>query len=177
MACDDSKWHVYLLLNDASTRTYVGATVNPDRRLRQHNKEIVGGARATAGDHWTRVCLVSGFPDERAALQFEWTWKHLGRGIKGGSCLERRYKALAQLLERGKSSSTSVPFSTYMGGGISVNIIKGPVTNYPIFEKYVCKSDVDTYVSAPLEEPAPENQTVNIVDQLRQLEGPACHPE
>lgn len=171
------KWHVYLLLNDANTRTYVGATVNPDRRLRQHNKEIVGGARATAGDHWTRICLVSGFPDERAALQFEWTWKHLGRSIKAGSCLERRYKALAQLLERGKSSSTSAPFNTYDGAGLSINIIKGPVVLHPIFEWFVYKSGADTYASAPLEEPAQENQIVDIVDQLRQLAGPECHPE
>ena len=84
-----SNWYVYLLLNEANTRTYVGATINPDRRLRQHNKELVGGAKATAGDHWTRICLVKGFPDERAALQFEWTWKHLGRKGGRGHCLER----------------------------------------------------------------------------------------
>ena len=172
-----NKWHVYLLLNEANTRTYVGATVNPDRRLRQHNRELVGGARATASDHWTRICLVSGFPDERAALQFEWTWKHLGRKGGPGHCLERRYKALATLLERGKSSSTSEPFLTYPGTGLSLNIIKGPTTTYPIFEKFVYISHADTYESVPLEEPTPESLTVNIDDQLRQLGDLECHPE
>ena len=137
MEATEPKWHVYLLLNDAHTRTYVGATVSPDRRLRQHNKEIVGGARATAGDHWARACLISGFPDERAALQFEWTWKHLSRKIQGGGTLERRYKALATLLERGMSSSTSVPFSTYAGPGLTVDIIHGPEDVWPIFKNYV----------------------------------------
>ncbi len=108
-----SAWHVYLLLNDAGTRTYVGATVDPDRRLRQHNKEIVGGARATAGDHWRRICLVKGFPDERAALQFEWMWKYLTRSCKRGDPVERRRIALRMLLESGRSSSGSLPFSEW----------------------------------------------------------------
>jgi predicted GIY-YIG superfamily endonuclease len=111
-----TSWHVYLLLNDAGTRTYVGATVDPDRRLRQHNREIVGGARATAGDHWRRVCLISGFPDERAALQLEWMWKHLTRkGARGGP-MERRRAALAAMLASGRSSSGSTPFAEWPGG-------------------------------------------------------------
>ena len=53
--------YVYLLLacpkRDA---TYVGATVDLERRLRQHNKEIKGGAHATGakvakGDTWIRA--------------------------------------------------------------------------------------------------------------------------
>jgi predicted GIY-YIG superfamily endonuclease len=115
-----TSWHVYLLLNDAHTRTYVGATVNPDRRLRQHNKEITGGARATSNDHWTRICLVSGFPDERAALQFEWMWKHLTRKEGRGEPMERRYRALSRLLASGRSSSESQSFATYDTPGIEV---------------------------------------------------------
>lgn len=112
-----TSWHVYLLLNDAGTRTYVGATVDPDRRLRQHNREIVGGARATAGDHWRRVCLISGFPDERAALQLEWMWKHLTRkGGRAGDPVERRRAALAAMLASGRSSSGSTPFAEWPGG-------------------------------------------------------------
>jgi predicted GIY-YIG superfamily endonuclease len=109
-----TRWHVYLLLNDAKTRSYVGATVDPNRRLRQHNRELKGGACATSGDHWTRVCLVRGFPDERAALQFEWMWKHLTRKLRSGAVLDRRYKALNMMQQLGRSSSTSVPFSNWL---------------------------------------------------------------
>jgi structure-specific endonuclease subunit SLX1 len=79
-------------------KTYVGATINPDRRLRQHNGEIAGGARATHGRKWKRVFLVSGFADERAALRFEWRWKYLTRQAPGESFLERRAHALSLLL-------------------------------------------------------------------------------
>lgn len=49
-----------------------------NRRLRQHNGELKGGARATHwGRPWIRLCHVQGFPNERTALQFEWKWKRL----------------------------------------------------------------------------------------------------
>ena len=77
--------YVYLL-ESTNKNTYVGATVDLDRRLRQHNKEIAGGAHATSikvnsGEEWTRACHVSGFPNWQAALQFEWRWKQLSRKI------------------------------------------------------------------------------------------------
>ena len=80
---------VYLLESSVSRATYVGATVDVDHRLRQHNGELVGGAHATtmrvkAGETWRRVCYVSGFPDWPAALQFEWRWKQLSRKLMGG---------------------------------------------------------------------------------------------
>ena len=94
---------VYLLLCSDNS-TYVGATVDLERRLRQHNKEIKGGAHATGirvtqGETWTRAAHVSGFPDWQAALQFEWRWKHLSRKypIKINP-LERRLMALKELL-------------------------------------------------------------------------------
>lgn len=65
---------VYLLVSKTEN-TYVGATVDLNRRLRQHNKEIKGGAHATGvkvaqGETWVRAAHVSGFPDWPAALQF-----------------------------------------------------------------------------------------------------------
>jgi predicted GIY-YIG superfamily endonuclease len=107
-----SQWYCYLLVSTDFKRTYIGATNNPQRRLRQHNRQQSGGAKATAGREWIRVLLVSGFPDSRAALQFEWAWKHHSR--KYGSGLENRLKGLKTLLEKDKSTSTAIPFSEWM---------------------------------------------------------------
>jgi structure-specific endonuclease subunit SLX1 len=101
---------VYLLLSSDNS-TYVGATVDLDRRLRQHNKEIKGGAHATGakvikGETWIRAAHVKGFPDWQAALQFEWRWKQLTRKITiSVHPLKRRMIALKQLLALDRPTS------------------------------------------------------------------------
>jgi structure-specific endonuclease subunit SLX1 len=97
-------YYVYLLLSSDNS-TYVGATVDLDKRLRQHNKEIKGGATATSikvekGEIWIRAAHVKGFPDWQAALQFEWRWKQISRKIASQKMkpLEKRMIALKQLL-------------------------------------------------------------------------------
>ena len=95
--------YVYLL-ESTNHATYVGATVDLNRRLRQHNKEIKGGAHATSakvkkGEIWTRRCYVEGFPDWKAALQFEWAWKFYSRKLSSALFpMERRKRALDKLL-------------------------------------------------------------------------------
>ena len=110
--------YVYLLIS-TNGNTYVGATVDLDRRLRQHNKEIKGGAHATGakvaqGEVWTRAAHVSGFPDWQAALQFEWRWKQLSRKLPVNMVpLERRMLALKQLLDLPQSTSKATPYSEW----------------------------------------------------------------
>ena len=101
---------VYLLLSSDNS-TYVGATVDLNRRLRQHNKEIKGGAYATSarvlkGETWIRVAHVDGFPDWQSALQFEWRWKQLTRKMAiSVHPLHRRMVALKQLLALDRPTS------------------------------------------------------------------------
>jgi structure-specific endonuclease subunit SLX1 len=109
---------VYLLVS-TNGNTYVGATVDLERRLRQHNKEIKGGAHATGikvsqGETWTRAAHVSGFPDWQTTLQFEWRWKQLSRKLPiKMNPLERRMLALKRLIELPQSTSKSKPYSIW----------------------------------------------------------------
>lgn len=77
--------YCYILYNKDNQCTYNGYTTNLTRRLRQHNKELAGGARAT-----TRLCtpgfsgweylayVTSDDPkfDKKKALSLEWHIKY-----------------------------------------------------------------------------------------------------
>jgi len=126
---EDKKYYVYILESSDNAATYVGATVNLDHRLRQHNKELVGGAHATSakvvrGITWRRVCYVQGFPSWSAALQFEWRLKQLSRkllkeGVKPQpqinklTPIERRVCALHQLLALERPTSKAMAYSEW----------------------------------------------------------------
>ena len=111
-------FYVYLL-ESTNHATYIGATVDLDRRLRQHNKEITGGARATGakvakGESWSRRCYVQGFPDWKAALQFEWAWKFYSRKLPSSLFpMERRKQALDTLLSLERPTSKAIPYSEW----------------------------------------------------------------
>ena len=118
-------FYVYLL-ESKSGSTYVGATVDLDHRLRQHNGEIKGGAHATSaklkdgkmwenGKTWRRICHISGFPDWQAALQFEWRWKQVSRKyLAMRKPLARRATALHQILEMERPTTKAMAFSEWM---------------------------------------------------------------
>ena len=118
---ESKNFFVYLLESTSGT-TYVGATVDLDHRLRQHNKEIKGGAVATSlkvnkGERWKRVLYIKNFPDWKSALQFEWKFKQMTRKIiktqNKMNPLQRRIEALNQILLLEKPTSKSVPFSQW----------------------------------------------------------------
>ena len=107
-------WKCYLLAtaDGGSQKTYVGITPDLDRRLAQHNGEQAGGAKATHGRTWERICHVTGFPNHRAALQFEWRWKQISRRLTG-SPVERRFEALQLLLGLDRPTTAAIPYSEY----------------------------------------------------------------
>jgi structure-specific endonuclease subunit SLX1 len=113
-----NNFYVYLLVSTGQA-TYVGATVDLERRLRQHNKEIKGGAHATGakvakGEEWSRAAHVTGFPDWPAALQFEWRWKQLSRKLPSRMFpLERRMKALQELLSLERPTSKALAYTEW----------------------------------------------------------------
>lgn len=100
------KGFVYLLANVTRSRTYVGATKNVARRLRQHNGEIKGGARYTkSGRPWSLVASVEAHDEQlpkvadwTAALRLEWRIKHCRHGGSGKDVVERRFNKLRTVL-------------------------------------------------------------------------------
>lgn len=73
-------YYNYILVTESERYSYVGYTVNFTRRLRQHRKEIVGGAKftrnmTTRGEHWVPLVVVTGCPTSTLALQFEFAQK------------------------------------------------------------------------------------------------------
>jgi predicted GIY-YIG superfamily endonuclease len=74
--------YCYILRNNFEphiNRTYNGYTVDPKKRIRQHNQEIKGGAIYTKkwGEKSWEICaIIKGFPDHITALQCEWRIKH-----------------------------------------------------------------------------------------------------
>lgn len=135
--------YVYLLLATPDRNaTYVGATVDLERRLRQHNKEIKGGATATSikvekGDIWIRAAYVQGFPDWQAALQFEWRWKQLSRKLPAKmDPLLRRMTALKQLLQLERPTTKAKAYSEWstlpeviFGDDLAKEIYSGLINN------------------------------------------------
>jgi structure-specific endonuclease subunit SLX1 len=118
----DKKYYVYILESSDRKATYVGATVDLTHRLRQHNKELAGGAHATSvkvaqGCTWNRICFIQGFPDWPAALQFEWRLKQLSRMLlktnKDDTPIQRRIQALHQLLSLDKPTTKAIPYSNW----------------------------------------------------------------
>jgi len=73
-------WYCYILRSGNpvySSQTYNGSTNDLVRRLRQHNGEIVGGAKATRNKGpWEYYAIFTGFETHNETLSCEWRIKH-----------------------------------------------------------------------------------------------------
>ncbi len=97
----------YTLCNSSNSRTYVGYTIQPARRIRQHNGEVSGGARAThrhraqGGAPWQFMFLVTAEHaawDHHTALSLEWHLKRATRRVARSWGPLARWAALAHVL-------------------------------------------------------------------------------
>ena len=103
MGDEEKKYFVYLL--QSGQRAYIGATVDPKRRLRQHNSMIKGGSCRTCGKGpWKFVCVISGFRSWHEALCFEWRWQYDTKRSRG---IKSKKDALPTLMSRERWTSNS----------------------------------------------------------------------
>ena len=93
-----SEWSFYIIKNNNCT--YAGVSPDPVRRLRQHNKEIKGGAKYTISKApgWSHICIIRGFRTKIESMQFEWAVKHAPpKGVGGvASRIEKLYYVCSQ---------------------------------------------------------------------------------
>lgn len=137
MDINNEQYFCYLLIDENRKYSYIGITNNIQRRLRQHNGIISGGAKYTRGKSWNIACFVSNFPDKKAVLQFEWKWKRLTTKNPNKSSLIRRLEGLKKLVNSDKSTNNSTEFNEY-SEKLRLNIIDNEIlewieTNKPEF--------------------------------------------
>jgi predicted GIY-YIG superfamily endonuclease len=113
---------VYVLANFDNRSTYVGCTVDFHRRLRQHNSQLVGGARRTkCSTTWHHRILVTGFSEWKTALSFEWYVKNYRRL---DSAADKRLKGIAA--RRARITALMAKFGTCKFAGLTVTDVPPP---------------------------------------------------
>jgi putative endonuclease len=75
-------WWVYVLQSETTALTYTGATTNLARRMRQHNGELVGGARSTFRGRPWKVLHLEGPMGKVEAMRREYAIKQMSRAQK-----------------------------------------------------------------------------------------------
>ncbi|KAG2332932.1 hypothetical protein Bca4012_017447 [Brassica carinata] len=95
--------------------TYIGFTVNPKRRIRQHNGEIRSGAYRTKKKRpWEMVLCIYGFPTNISALQFEWAWQHPreSRAVREAAAAFKSFSGLARKIKLAYTMLTLPPWNS-----------------------------------------------------------------
>jgi putative endonuclease len=118
-------YQIYLLTHSCNNCTYIGITNNLQRRLRQHNNEIVGGARYTkmkkGSGSWNIYGTISNL-DKSTALSLERKLHNISKKAKGKTPLEKRLSSIEMILhdtdlkfyrEKVNETTTKIP-ETYI---------------------------------------------------------------
>lgn len=93
---------VYLLENTSNNRTYLGITNNCIKRLREHNRELNGGAKYTRtfrGDGKWKYRVKIDNLTKCDVLSIERKAKNKRKGAKGETPIKKRLNVLLPILE------------------------------------------------------------------------------
>ncbi|XP_011080735.1 structure-specific endonuclease subunit SLX1 homolog 2 [Sesamum indicum] len=111
-------------------QTYIGFTVNPRRRIRQHNGEIGSGAWRTKRKRpWEMVLCIYGFPTNVAALQFEWAWQHPVKSL-AVRVAAASFKSISGLANKIKLAYTMLTLPAWQSLNLTMNFFS---TKYQIY--------------------------------------------
>lgn len=94
MSVINKEWYNYIIFD--KVKTYVGSTVNLDRRIRQHNGVIKGGAKYTKGGKWQYYCVIYNLNNQKnICLSEEWHIKWMSNKVNNSkNTFDRRRKAI-----------------------------------------------------------------------------------
>jgi putative endonuclease len=74
-------WYLYMV-RTATGQLYTGISTDPVRRLRQHNGELSGGAKALRGKGPLTLVYQQAMPNRREASKAEYKIKQLPKAAK-----------------------------------------------------------------------------------------------
>lgn len=98
-----NNYMVYLLVNTTNKCTYIGSTNNSIRRIRQHNCELVGGAKYTKAKKgegiWEYFGQIKNLSKSQA-LSIEKQIQIHTKKTKGISPLDKRLNCINKILEK-----------------------------------------------------------------------------
>jgi len=110
-----SPQYCYIIYSPSKNRTYVGYTVEPTRRIRQHNGIIKGGAKATSiASDWRFLSIITSSSSAFTnilALSIEWHLKHPSGKRRDPKYwgVDGRLKGIVEVLNR-----YSIDFTVYV---------------------------------------------------------------
>jgi predicted GIY-YIG superfamily endonuclease len=110
-----SPQYCYIIYSPSKNRTYVGYTVEPTRRIRQHNGIIKGGAKATSiASDWRFLSIITSDSPTFTnilALSIEWHLKHPSGKRRDPKYwgVDGRLKGIIEVLNR-----YSIDFTVYV---------------------------------------------------------------
>ncbi|KAK9940953.1 hypothetical protein M0R45_017585 [Rubus argutus] len=110
--------------------TYIGFTVNPRRRIRQHNGEIGRGAWRTKKKRpWEMALCIYGFPTNTSALQFEWAWQnpYVSKAVRKAAA---NFKTLGGFANKIKLAYTMLTLPPWQSLNLTVNFFSTEYTKH-----------------------------------------------
>jgi predicted GIY-YIG superfamily endonuclease len=125
----------YILYNPDDSRTYNGYTTDTTRRLRQHNQELSGGAKATGRNknrNWKYGAIITSKDPNFTkimALQLEWNIKYPTRRVprpKEFNGIQGRMNSLPLVFQNERFSH--INFDIY------TNFICHDITNVKVYQ-------------------------------------------